>query len=552
MYSNIPPTCVDLRGFERGARAMFSFPSITKILLVDVALTPISLIAGCSLTYLIYTLVILPLTSILLARKIVNLRRAYGLTPLFLAWAMVTSWLRGYDPLMLLPPSLLLAIPLRFFTGSVIRGYLPSLLALPLIAVSTTLTQLMAAVTLTALSAASVEVFARWLNRRIAEANGGGLRLITAFISYMLGGDKDVFEEELRKIGRRRRVPVYALDLLDDEERVWGIIAIPHVHPGPYRDVGSSDMPSRLVASASRKGLKMIVLHGASSHGEDLASSSDVERLAQMILEGLGEVVCEGERLGVGLAENGRFRALALRLESGAAIVIVERLDGGMEDVPLQLLENLRDADDTALVDAHNSYDDNCPSPTPGSSLAASLLSCAKSALRAADSQLRGGWRVSIASIRGRRDLEVGSAGISVLMLVNARQLLLVTIDSNNILKGLRDSLYSVLSSSKATVMVTSTDTHELTGAIAGETYRPLGTSMKLEELHRSIERLIEQASLNLKPLRYRFRRIDFEGIFLDPQKLERLSRVTERGIKYAFTLLILHILIFLLTPLLA
>ncbi|RLF00263.1 MAG: hypothetical protein DRJ57_01185 [Thermoprotei archaeon] len=541
---------MDLRGFERGARVMFSFPSAAKILVVDAALAPLSLIAGCSPLYLMHVLLILPLAFTLLAGKLANLRRAYGLSPLFLAWGTATSWLRGYSSLMLLPPSLLLTIPLRFFTGSAVRGYLPSLLALLLMTISATPMQLAIAASLAILSAASVEALARWLDRRITEVSESGLRLVMALINYVLGGDKESFEEELKTLGRRRRVPIYALDLLDDMGRVWGIVTIPHVHPGPYRDVGSSNMPSRLATAASHRGLEIVVLHGASSHGEDLASSGDVDRLIQLLLGGYGEVLCEGARLGVGLASNEHFRALALCLEGGAAIVVTERLDGGMEDVPLQLVSHLHSTGAIALVDAHNSYDESCPSPSPGSALASSLLSCVRAALEAARSQMKDGWHVSIASMRGKYDLEVGSAGISVLTLTNARQLLLVTFDSNNMLRELRDRLYASFSD-KADIMIATTDTHELTGAIAGETYRPLGTSMRLDELRELINTLVDQALRNLRPLRYRFRRIDFEGVFLNPQKLELLSRTAEKAIKYAFTLLSAHALIFLLTPLL-
>jgi len=540
---------VDLRGFERGARAMFSFPSVAKILVVDAALAPLSLMAGCSPLYLMHVLLILPLVFTLLAGKLANPRRAYGLSPLFLAWATTVSWLWGYSSLMLLPPSLLLTIPLRFFTGSAVRGYLPSLLALLLMTVSATPMQLAMAASLAILSAVGVEVLARWLDRRITEVSESGLRLVIAFINYMLGGDKKSFEEELKKLGQRRRVPIYALDLLDDMGRVWGIVTIPHVHPGPYRDVGSSNMPSRLVTAASRRGLEIVVLHGASSHGEDLASSRDVDRLIQLLLEGHGEVLCEGVRLGVGLASDERFRALALCLEGGAAIAVVERLDGGMEDVPLQLVDHLRSMDIIALVDAHNSYDEDRPSPSPGSDLASSLLSCVRAALKAARSQMKDGWRISIASMRGKYDLEVGSAGISVLTLANTRQLLLVTFDSNNMLRELRDRLYASFSG-KADIMITTTDTHELTGAIAGETYRPLGTSMRLDELRKLIDVLVDRASTGLRPLRYRFRRIDFEGVFLNPQKLELLSHIAEKSIRYVFALLLTHVLIFLLTPL--
>jgi Predicted membrane protein len=184
-----------------------------------------------------------------------------------------------HSPLMVVPPSLLMAVPTRFLSSSKWKRYLPAALALPAVAVQTTnWVYLTVTAFLTLAVIFSVELYAVFLRKQLNRY--GGIELFEAYLSYTLVRDKETLERALLDVSSRRSIPVYALDLLD-ESGVWGIIVVPHVHPGPYRDVGSSRLPSHVLESASKRELECVVFHGASTHSEDLVSELDARRLAE-------------------------------------------------------------------------------------------------------------------------------------------------------------------------------------------------------------------------------------------------------------------------------
>ena len=532
---------MDLRGFERGARALFSFPSSKRLALAVAAAALLAAYARCPPLFLFYALAALPLTLRAAAPRFITLRRAYGMVPLFLLWGSLASTLKPHSPLIFVPPSLLMTLPLRFLAENWWRAYLPAALALALVASQGSAPHLALAAAMVGASAAAVEAFA--LHARRVLAPYGGLELVKAYLSYALARDKRALESALLALSRERRVPVHALDLLDDRG-VWGIVVIPHVHPGPFRDVGSSRLPSLIAAAARKRGLECVVLHGASTHGEDLASELEAAKLADAVVSLSGETLCEGSTLGLAAACDGVTRAVALALEGGWNVVFVERVNGGMEDIPLQLADDVNG--NTVIVDLHNSFDDPRPSPSPGDALHSSIAANVRSAIALARARACGGWRVGIASVEGRQGEEVGSAGVRVVTLAREScELLVAVYDANNALRSFRDRFYELSSKSCATILLATSDTHELTGARAGSTYRPLGSETSPDAAWTLVAGLHQRALQTSTTLRYRLRRLYADGRFLDPQKLEILSRRADKLLTALLLLLALLTLTF-------
>lgn len=535
---------VDLKGFERGARAIFSFPALRVTVPTSLVLSVLSLIFGCSLVYVLYVTLLLPITLRILVHKFITVKRALGLTPLFLIWGMLVSAIRGYTCLILIPPTLLLHIPVRFLSGSSQKA--ATLLAIGLLTVIVnrcSTTELVIAIVLSCISLASTEVFIRILKNRLETY--GGLKLLSAYFSYILAHDLDNMENALKKVTVQKSVPVYILDLLD-ASGVWGFIAIPHIHPGPFRDLGSSCLPSTLVSHALEARLKAMVLHGASKHSEDLIDRTELTNLVRQIVKGGGEVLCIGEKLGLGVCEEEGFRCVALSLECGETIVFTERVDGGLEDIPFSLAEII--GENIILVDNHNSFDELRPSPTGHDQLTERLVKCAKSAIAKASLDLRGEWKVGLTTKPGRWQNEIGTAGVSLLTLSSTTSTLnIVVYDSNNMLRQFRDRIYSQLASPDTVFIAATTDTHELTGARAGDTYNPLGTHYTLEAVSTDIRTLLREANSHKKSLYYRLRRIHVNSSFLDHSKLENLNEVVTDMFTKAILLLVLHTIFFII-----
>lgn len=535
---------MDLEGFERGARMLFSFPSLKASIIAAAVAFIAALYLRCSLAYLVHVTFVLPAILKLSARRLITMKRAIGLVPIFLAWGSLATLLRGYTPLLLLPPSLLLVPVTRFLSGS--RRWGPAIALCTVIVMgleggSTNMLTLASIASVASL--VSVEAYSRKLEGRLSEF--GGLSVLDAYLSYALEGRKEPLEEVLTNLSAERCIPVYALDLVEGE-RVWGSMVVPHVHPGPFKDFGSSRLPSMLAKAAAERGISCVVFHGASTHSEDLVRESDARRLAEMILAGEGETVCTGSLLGLAEHSNFTHRAVALALEGGWALVFVERLDGGMEDVPFDLAGAVGPG--AVLIDGHNSFDEPRPSPSPQSPLGKSVIDCATTALRSACLNIRSGWRVIVSQRLGTMGAELGSAGVAVAWIEHesGTKLLLASFDANNMKRSLRDELYAKLKSFHATVFVATTDTHELTGARPGTTYEPLGERYGANMYTSIIEDLLAHAG-PAKELRYKLRVLTFRSIFLDPIKVQKLGAMIDSLLTHALALLAAHFSLFLL-----
>src|SRR5216683_7861551 len=64
-----------------------------------------------------------------------------------------------------------------------------------------------------------------------------------------------------------------------------GCVVVSNFHPGPYRDLGSGGLPSRLKASLERtKGGVVQVPHGISNHQLNIVSQKDVQRVIEKVV----------------------------------------------------------------------------------------------------------------------------------------------------------------------------------------------------------------------------------------------------------------------------
>lgn len=504
---------------------LFSLPRLrTLVFLITVALV-IAFYVRCSLIYLVHTTLVLSLLLKLSAPRLITVKRALGLTPFFIAWCALITFMRGYSPLFLTPPSLLLSTVTRFISNR--RSWSLMILATTLAAIFLDgggVTAVTVHLTLSSLAIVLTELYIHKLDNELRVF--GGIEVLTAYLNYALVGVREQLASLLARISVNRSVPVYALDLLDGEE-IWGTVVIPHVHPGPFRNFGSSSLPQKFVEEASRRGLFCMVLHGASAHSEDLAREEETETLVKQVLTGSGETLCTGSSLGIAERSNGVHRAVALALEGGWSLTVIERIDGGMEDIPLSFTEALGPY--AILVDAHNSYESPRPSPTLGDPLGTSLIHCASSAMSAARKHVVDGWRIAVAQKVGKFDSELGSAGVAMLQLSHESglKLLLISFDANNMVRAVRDAIYSMIGGHSAIVIAATTDTHELTGVRPGSTYEPLGAKQNAEAYAHLVRDLVE-CSGTPKALRYRLRKLNFSSLYLDLEKLQRLSKTVD------------------------
>src|SRR5207245_7429397 len=117
------------------------------------------------------------------------------------------------------------------------------------------------------LSAAGVSRITREVERLGSpEVRDSPLTLFRVFLQHWLRSDPEPLENRLGALGTQGIIEGSILGFSGNNGAI-GSVVVSNFHPGPYRDLGSGGLPSRLKASLERsKGAVVQVTRGISHH----------------------------------------------------------------------------------------------------------------------------------------------------------------------------------------------------------------------------------------------------------------------------------------------
>ena len=321
-----------------------------------------------------------------------------------------------------------------------------------------------------------------------------GLAMLSAFLEAWSGSNGDPLESLMSELGDDGPARGYLV------RTSKFVLAVPYVHPGPFRPVGSYNVPGRL-AGELRRNMCGAVLHGAVDHNRNLASGSDTRKFTSGMALAALDGGFEGGSLSTVVTAAGRHvRLRGIWIGSSALLLIVEPVDG-LEDYGDAVVARAEELGKkygvkVILADAHNSL-----GPDPGEEEVAELLSLAEEVLRKGPPGSRI-VRCGCASRPGVIWPDIGSAGVAAIVLEDdvGRRLAMIVADSNNAVPGFREKLGERLRSAGfSDYILCTTDTHETTGiSDARRGYSALG---EVEDgLMEVIEGVVQEALERLGP----------------------------------------------------
>ncbi|MHA1320113.1 MAG: DUF2070 family protein, partial [Promethearchaeota archaeon] len=112
----------------------------------------------------------------------------------------------------------------------------------------------------------------------------GGYPFIRAFVLSMLTeGNDDLIEDIFDKIGVSSNVFIQYLAIRSKAtQKVKGLFVVPHVHFGPFKTCGSSDLPAHIYETFS-KIQGTTVYHTTNDHSQNLTSQKELEKVLNKI-----------------------------------------------------------------------------------------------------------------------------------------------------------------------------------------------------------------------------------------------------------------------------
>jgi putative membrane protein len=596
-----------LSGATRHYSSLFTFPSYSTLLASMFTIVIISeIITFLMISYTVDSLfkaVILALGGLLLPTVLVdliislffkdsllNLRRLTALSTVATSgWALmiaagtafeVTTGLLGLVPSIFLGGSLIIGFrflvirsmasfsPLgtltAIFLSSTLGLFVISFMLSPIPYIFLPVTAL--SVSLTILAG---EIFLRIMNRHGKQVIGiGTLNLFHSFISDWLEGIAGPLEKYLEELAVPTNASTSLLRFVS-KAKTQGSIVVSDIHPGPFKNVGSSNMPFEIqVALESKTGSLVIVPHGASGHERDLPSKRHRERLVKGIVEAvkfddLSSLATPMIRWDL------RDAHASCQLFGDIALVTLTCAPKSMEDVPFELGSKIIEegkalgVKDVVVIDAHNSVGKTNDVPILSSQQLSDLKEAAESAIKAALSIRRASFKFGASRIlpkEFRANEGIGPGGIAVAVInVQEQKVAYVTFDGNNIVTGLREEIRNSLKDMVDDSEVMATDTHIVNAISATERgYHPVGEVGDHGTYLSYIRTCTSEAIANLQESRLEYGRINVSEIsVIGEEKLKKISLLVDSSVSLLKRLIVLiygpiitlTILLFLFLP---
>ncbi len=337
-----------------------------------------------------------------------------------------------------------------------------------------------------------------------------GPALLRAFGYDYLVENPEPLETLLTEISVVQDVPM-ELIVFRSGETLISVGVILYVHPGPFRDIGSSGLPSEIIRHIKTKyGVQAFILHGSCTHHQNLTNKEDYRIVFDEIDNLIGSAEVHEIASGLHWSDHGKFKVWTFFVGEDV-LAITTSAPEFTDDISLEVgraaAETARESAPgiryVALSDAHNCIDHDAVSLMSGDPDEESYIEAVKDAIASNFGNPRGKVAIGvhqivpdyIASKEG-----MGPGGITVIILeVNSVRNALVSIDGNNVEPGYRERIQeTLLSMGFDTAEVTTTDTHVVNAiSLSSKGYPPVG-QYKPDEILESIKQATSRAEENL------------------------------------------------------
>ena len=388
---------------------------------------------------------------------------------------------------------------------------------------------------------ASVElllwVMGRW------EAGDTGIELVPLFRAFISAWTEDLngpLEEQITRMGEEADLRVDSIAFVAETGKPSAAFVAPYVHPGPFRNVGSSGLPVTLVNRiGGEHRCEALVAHGISTHERDLTRSDDSIRVSEAVSSGLFSDDGSPSASPLVWAEKSGARA-SCQLFGGVALVTLSLSPKSYDDLPCELHEMIEGSARemglvAVVVDSHNSiqFDRGLEDYDPQN-----LHHAATAALERAGAMPKQPFAVGAARVvpdEWGLDQGMGPCGIAALAvrLENGQTSCYIVVDGNNMVSGLRERVVEAVRAigvDEAEVMTS--DIH-LVNAI-GKTmwgYHPVGEMMDQERLTEYVVEAVRDAVSRLEVSSAHHAQTEIPGLtVLGSKGLRALSHVLESG----------------------
>jgi putative membrane protein len=371
-----------------------------------------------------------------------------------------------------------------------------------------------------------------------------GIKSLPLFKAFLLNWIVDLnapFEEFLEKLGENQDVEVSLIKF--DTSKPKATIVVPCIHPGPFKNIGSSFLPSMLkTALEKEQNCVVCVPHGLLGHEFDLASQAQDRKVIDHVVEYADFEVSEAKATPFIKVSNGLATACC-QVFGNLVFLSFTLAPKTTEDLPQELgLFVRQEAERLGLtccvvVNAHNSIDGATNIQEALEELKNVATACLKKAVSLGRLPFEVGAATVIPKEFGLKE-GMGPSGVTVIVIkVGEQKTAYIVVDGNNMVSGLRENILSTVRSLGIDEgEVFTTDTHSVNAVVLNERgYHPVGEVIDHEKLTGRIKEATLTSLSNLEPVKAACRSITIPDVkVIGERRLETLCLLVDRTLKKA------------------
>jgi putative membrane protein len=389
----------------------------------------------------------------------------------------------------------------------------------------------------------TVSLFVFFVNRVGRESLGVDSLLV--FRVFMANWTEDLnapLESLLERFGHKHNVKLSLL-AFRAKERIKAVMVVPALHPGPFKNVGSSQLPYMLQRALENKlQCTVSVPHGLSGHELDLTSQSQNRKIIESVLRSIDFSLFDSRATPFVRTRENEAGA-SCQIFGDCALLTLTLSPKTMEDLP-QTLDNMivdeaekRGLSSAIVIDAHNCIE----GPFDLNEVAASLRIAAVASLEQASAHTPSPFEIGAAKVIPEEFTVkegMGPGGITVIVAgIGDQKTAYVTIDGNNMIAGLREKILSLLREiGIVDGEVLTTDTHMVSGVVlTPRGYHPIGEAMDQAKLINYVRQAAVRALDDLEPAEASWRTVTIPDVrVIGEKQIEALGLLAEKTAKQA------------------
>jgi putative membrane protein len=376
-----------------------------------------------------------------------------------------------------------------------------------------------------------------------------GIASITIFKAFMLNWVAALnapLESFLEKKGEDADVQVCILKF--DSKKPNAAFVMPLVHPGPFKNIGSSVLPSLLKQEYDKTfACNACVPLGLLGHELDVASQANNQKIINAVTATATFEAAIGTASQLIRVSEG-FVSTSCQAFGKTAFLSFTLAPKTTEDLPAELGDIVQQEaakvgfESVVVVNAHNSITSN---PNIEATLD-ELRTVATKCLQQTAQQRQYAFEVGSTTVHpsefSLRD-GMGEGGITAIVLhVAGQKIAYVIIDGNNMVSGLREKIVAALSSAGfPSGDVFTTDTHAVSAVVVGKRgYHPVGEAIDQEQLIKIIVDLARKADSNIEPCKAGYLSLVVPQVrVIGAEFLESITDLVDMTIQKAKSLLV-------------